>query len=146
MNDLEKVLNSARSISSEIGEILKLSTYDQFDDMSGLKIDYEDAEQLFLLDELRGIIGKLDKAKLDIDYLNCPIKHISTLKKNSRGRYETECREYTSGSGIEVFVYDDYDEREHWVKTRVEHNGEDYYLVGYKTIPMQGLKVRVREK
>ena len=31
-----------------------------------------------------------------------------------------------------------------WVQTKVEHDGEDYYLAGYEDIPMEGLSVRVR--
>ena len=75
---------------------------------------------------------KLDEARDKIDYLNCPVKKCRNFKKNSRGRYETECREYTCGSGIEVLIYDDYDERDRWIKTSVEHNGKDYYLTGCK--------------
>ena len=32
----------------------------------------------------------------------------------------------------------------YWTRTTVEHNGEDYYLVGYKGLPMNGPRVHVR--
>ena len=32
------------------------------------------------------------------------------------------------------------------MKTSVEHNGTDYYLVGYKDVTLSGLTVRVREE
>ena len=145
MNDLEKILQSAVSVSRDISDLLKMSTYLEFNDMSGLKIDYKDPEQLFLLDELRDIMESLDKAADHINYLNQPVKYTGYLHKNSRGRYETTFREYTCGSGIEVFLYDDFWERDRWVKTRVEHDGRDYYLVGYNNVGMENLKVRVRE-
>lgn len=144
MNDLEKLLSSMRSLSYEIGGLLKQSTYTEYDDLSGLEINYDDADQLFLLDELKEVMEKLDDVKMDIDYLNGPIKHIGTLEKNENCRYEAGNREYTSGSGIEVLIYDDWREKDCLVKTSVEHNGNDYYLVGYKNVSMNGLMVRVR--
>ena len=39
---------------------------------------------------------------------------------------------------------DEYHEVPYWTRTIVEHNGEDYYLVGYKDFPMDGLRIRVR--
>ncbi|WP_313563729.1 DUF5348 domain-containing protein [Ruminiclostridium cellobioparum] len=145
MNDLEKVLSSASSLSWKIGELVKESKFEEYDDLSGLNINYTDEEQLLLQDELRAILDHLEKAKRDIDYLNRPIAYTGYLHKNSRGRYETGDKEYTSGSGIEVLIYDDFYEKNRWVKTRVEHNGDDYYLVGYGDISMQGLKVRIRK-
>ncbi len=145
MNDLEKVLSSASSLSCKIGAILNESKFEEYDDLSGLNIDSNDEEQLLLQDELRSILGHLENAKRDIDYLNKPIAYTGYLQKNSRGRYETGDKEYTSGNGIEVLIYDDFYEKNRWVKTRVEHNGKDYYLVGYGNISMQGLKVRIRK-
>ena len=145
MNDLEKVLSSASILSWKIGAILIESKFEEYDDLSGLNIDSNDEEQLLLQDELRSILGHLENAKRDIDYLNKPIAYTGYLQKNSRGRYETGDKEYTSGNGIEVLIYDDFYEKNRWVKTRVEHNGKDYYLVGYGNISMQGLKVRIRK-
>jgi len=45
---------------------------------------------------------------------------------------------------IEALVDDDYHNVPYWTRTVVEHNDEDYYLVGYRDIPMKGLRVRVR--
>lgn len=144
MNDLEKVLSSASNLSRTIGELLKKSTYEDYDDLSGLQIDFNDEEQLLLLDEFKGILDKLNDAKRDIDYLNRPIVYTGFLQKNSRGRYETGNKEFTSGNGIEVLIYDNFYEKKRWVKTRVEHNGKDYYLIGHSDVSMQGLKVRIR--
>jgi len=63
---------------------------------------------------------------------------------DERGDYRTEegyC--YRRGSLIVVLLQDG----PHvpcWVQTKVEHDGEDYYLIGYDDIPMEGLCVRVR--
>lgn len=137
VNDLKKVLSSASSLSRTISELLKKSTYENYDD--------NDEEQLLLLDEFKRILDKLENAKRDIDYLNRPIAYAGFLQKNSRGRYEIGDKEFTSGNGIEVLVYDNFYEKKRWTKARIEHDGEDYYLIGYKDVPMQGLKVRIRD-
>ena len=80
-----------------------------------------------------------------ISYLTLPITEVSILRKGINGKYRTahghyyDCRSY-----IEALVTDEYHDVPYWTRAVVEHNGEDYYLVGYKDIPMQGLKVRVR--
>ena len=51
---------------------------------------------------------------------------------------------YDCRSSIEALVTDEYHEVPCWTRTTVEHNGEDYYLVGYKGLSMGGLRVRVR--
>ncbi len=146
MADLNMVLTEIQKLNQEMKSILRLSTYEEHDDLSGLHIDYEDSSQLFLLDELREMMEKLSDIDGRIAYLSRPVGETSRLHKNRSGRYETEqghC--YTSGSGIEALVTDDYRRVPYWVWTRVEHDGRDYYLVGYKKIRLDGLTVRVRE-
>ncbi len=144
MNDLQNVLHSCNSIGKDIKAVLKASTYIEYDDLSGLQIDYEDPEQMLLLEELRGIMDKLSDAYTGIEYLNSVVKHHGVLHRNRRGRYESASKEYTCGSSIEAFVYDHAAGCSRWVKTRVEHNGMDYYLVRWPDVPMQELKVRER--
>lgn len=149
MNDLRSVLSAMNSINSSIKSVLKQSTYSEYDDMSGLKINYNDPEQLLLLDELRSVMYKLEDVKHRVDYLSKQVAYTGVLFKNDSGRYElSNGFYYTCGYDIEFLLDkdDDYNmyESDAWVKTRVEHDGEDYYLFGYKEISMQGLKARAR--
>lgn len=145
MKNLENALNELRTLNSKISTILKESTYEEYDDLSGLEINYNDGEQLFLLEELRVIFDKLDVANDRIKYLTEPVKAIGYLYKNSNGRYELDDKHYyTCGYTIEAMIYDEDYECKRWVKTSVEHDGKDYYLVRHKKIPMEGLMVRVR--
>lgn len=62
----------------------------------------------------------------------------NTLTKNWQGRYELPDGTYfTTGDTIE-FKYD----FKHWIRTTVHHNLEDYYLVGFPDLKMDGLIVR----
>lgn len=146
MADINKVFSEVQKLNWSIRSVLKLSTYEDYDDLSGLHIDYEDGQQLFLQSELREIMEKLSDVENRIAYLSRPVKETSRLHKNRSGRYETKNGHYyTSGSGIEALIKDDYQEVPYWVWTRVEHDGKDYYLVGHKNIRLDGLTVRVRE-
>jgi len=145
MTNLNQVLAKTTEMKWKIDSLLKLSTYDDYDDLSGLSIDYDNPEELFLLDELKNIMVQLTNVRDKIKYLSRPVKETSCLYRNGVGRYETrQGHGYTCGSGIEALVSDDRHDSPYWVRTRVEHDGEDYYLVGHKGIDMNGLTVRVR--
>lgn len=147
MNTLIDIKNKLNVLSKDIESVLKMSTYNDYDDMSGLKINYEDPEEMLLLDELRGVMEHLDKAKDTIDYLNKNIVYTGKLRKNSRDRYETidGKYEFTSGNSIEVLVDDGFHDCPYWAYTRVEHDGNNYYLVGYKETSLEELRIRKRE-
>lgn len=145
MADLKMVLDKANEIKWRIDSVLKCSTYEDYDDLSGLNIDYKDSEQLFLLEELQAVMRCLDEARGRLEYLSLPVQEVSTLHKNESGRYETENGHYyTCGSLIEALVQDGYREVPHWVRTSVEGNGRGYFLVGDDKVEMDGLTVRVR--
>lgn len=146
MTDLKMVFEEAQKLNGRIRGLLGVSTYEKYDDLSGLSIDYMDGEQLFLQTELREIMEKLSDVAGRIAYLSRPVVEISRLHKNGNGRYETEDgHEYNSGCGIEALVQDDCWEVPYWVWTSVEHDQKDYFLVGHKNVQMDGLTVRVRK-
>lgn len=144
MTELEMVLREAQSLGCKIKDVLRMSTYDQYDDLSGLDIDHKDGEQLFLLEEMQAIMKNLDEVRR-LKYLSLPVREVSRLHRNRSGRYETDSGHYyTSGSPIEALVQDGYRDVPYWVWTYVEHNCRDYYLVGYGDLNIEDLTVRVR--
>lgn len=145
MKDLKKMLEETNGLYSKIDRILKSSTYDDYDDLSGLDIDYRDGEQLFFLEELQSIMRNLDEVRDRLVYLALPVRKVSRLHRNESERYETDGGHYyTCGSLIEALVEDGYRDVPYWVRTTLEHNGKDYFLVGYGSVEMEGLTVRVR--
>lgn len=106
---------------------------------SALSLDERQVYDIF-----RALEDKLGTVVSELEYLKKPIIAEGNLRKNRYGRYEIGEYELSCGYGIEVLIYDDYLESERWVKTRVEHNGDDYYLYSFPKLPMQGLKARVR--
>ena len=145
MTNLKEVFSETNGLYCRIDRILKLSTYDEYDDLSGLEINYKDSEQLFMLEELQSIMESLNEVRGRIAYLALPVKEVSRLHKSCSGRYETDSGHYyTCGSPIEALVQDEHREVPYWVRTRLERNDKGYYLVGYGNVDMDGLTVRIR--
>lgn len=67
---------------------------------------------------------------------------VGRLSKGDNGRYSLGGIEFSSGSGIEFL--NDQCEFPRWVASRFEHNGDDYYIVNYPELRLQGLLVRVK--
>jgi len=109
MRNLQEVFSETNGLYGRIDRILKFSTYDEYDDLSGLDIDYRDGEPLFLLDELQSVMEKLDVMRGKLSYLAFPIREVGRLHKKESGRYETDSGHYyTCGSLIEALVQDSY--------------------------------------
>ena len=95
--------------------------------------------------ELRGIMEKLADVEDCIRYIAQPVLKMEQLRKNVSGRYETGSGfYYCCGSPIEALVADGRYDVPYWVRTSVEHDGTDYYLVGHREVRMEGLTVRIR--
>lgn len=117
----------------------------------GEGIEYaRDAEGRFLRGEINWLLQKLDDVVREIAYLERPVQAEGVLRKMSNGRYSLitatgeEAREFTSGSGIEVLLYEGDEDDETWLATRVEHSDKDYYLVNASKEKMEGMRARIR--
>ncbi|RAU92491.1 DUF5348 domain-containing protein [Paenibacillus sp. YN15] len=90
------------------------------------------------------IAESMQKAQRTIEIMKAPVVASGKLYKNSAGRYEYERGSYfTSGCPIE-FLHEEEGRDPSWIHSRVEHNGSDYYIVGYPNLSMNGLFVRMR--
>ena len=146
MKKQNEIMSELKAISRSINKVAELTGYAEFGDMSLLDIDRTDAGDLFLSNELNRIVDSLADIQGNIDYMSLPIKYESTLFRNMEGKYETHSAHwYSCGSVIE---YCSNDESNHeypfWRKSRLEHDGKDYYIVAERQLPLQGLIVRVR--
>ncbi|MCM1192870.1 MAG: DUF5348 domain-containing protein [Acetatifactor muris] len=145
MAELSMALVQVEGLKYWIDDILNATTFDEHADLRGLHADHRDSEQLFQLRELKGIMRKLADIGGSIEYLFRPVRETGTLHRDGNGEYQTgQGYRYRSGSMVEFLLADDSGGVPCWTVTKVEHDGEDYYLMGYEDIPMEGLSVRVR--
>lgn len=146
MSDIKNVVKCAKELNQQIENLFKLSTFDECGDLSYLEYDPTDSEQIFHLEEMVKIMENLFSVRKKISHITYPVKEVSKLHKDTAGRYETDGGYYyTSGTGIEVLVSDEYHKVPYWKRTCVEHDGKDYYIVGYKDTPLDSVTVRVRQ-
>ena len=142
--NVRNLKNELNSLNSKITRILRDTGYAEYADLESVEYDGLNPDEAMLWSELCGIVGLLDNASRGLRYLDRPIKREGKLRKNSRGRYECNGYELTSGSPVEVLVYDNFYERDEWMATRVEHNGTDYYVVGKPSLNLSGVRARIR--
>ncbi len=149
--NINELMKSLSVLNSEFVRLIKKTGIDKYDDLSDVEADLNNPEQLLLVDELRKVMQNISEASYTISYLQKPIKGEYVLHKNSGGRYECSAHEYTCGNCIEYYAYDNWEEHYRWIISRVEHDGDDYYIVGSKSlssdgnaIPLEGLRVRIR--
>jgi len=149
--NINELMKSLSVLNSEFARLIKKTGIDKYDDLSGIEADNNNPEQLLLVVELRKVMLNISEASDRISYLQKPIKGEYVLHKNSRGRYGCSAHEYTCGNCIEYYAFDDWEGHYRWVISRVEHDENDYYIVGSKSIssdgnniPLEGLRVRVR--
>ena len=115
MADLQMALSEAVKLNRSITQFLRFSTYTDYDDLSGLDIDFADGEQLLLLDELRRITDQLADVQEYISYLTRPVTEVSRLRKGTAGKYRTaKGHFYDCRSSIEALVTDEYHEVPLW--------------------------------
>ena len=145
MNTLQDLRQELQKIARQIKDIQRAAHCEEYSDLSGLDINTQDGESLFLWDELRGIMDKLDRARGDIEYLSLPIAETGNLHRNNRDRYELPSGyEFTSGSVIEILLSDDLHDVPYWSAGAIEYNGHDYYFTGARDLPLNGAKARRR--
>lgn len=141
--NIQQLYNTVSDHNKQISTILKQSGFDTHNDLYDLDCG-SDPESLMLREELTDVLDRLDIVHNSIDYLNKKIAGEYTLHKNRSDRYSCDLHEFTCGNRIEFYYYDDDIEKYRWNISTVEHNGSDYYIVGYRDVALDGLKVRIR--
>ncbi|ASA21985.1 DUF5348 domain-containing protein [Paenibacillus donghaensis] len=107
--------------------------------------DRTNPDDLYLRIMFYQIQGKLDDVRRAIRSMVAPVLKEGVLFKRQNGRYELQDGTYfTSGESIE-YLLEEPGEDSRWVSSRIEHNGEDYYLFGRMELPLQGLRVRIKD-
>ena len=155
MADLKALSDEMAKLKKQIETVLHISGYCENSDLCELD-DYrqiKSADDRQMVEEYEGILYKLEEVQSTLSYYDKSVKEVSRLHMNTSGRYETDKGHYyTSGSCIEFMrveeVYNSdvgkYENMTIWTTSRVEHNGQDYYIVAYRDVELSGLKVRVR--
>ena len=137
-----------RKLGIGIKEMVEVTEYDRYEDWSCIK-DFDkitDPDELQLLDEYQTVMRHLCDIYYTLLYQQRKIIGEGVLSFNAQGYYEDKYHEYHCGDGIEYYFYDDWDEKYKWRTSRIEHNGNRYYIVGNPNIELNGLRIRHRKR
>lgn len=108
----------------------------------------DEAEDAFLREQVQELLDSLLCIHSVLCYLERPPYGEYTLQQFPGGRYgyldnDGDKHTFTSGNPLEAKLHESCD-HQRWVRTRIEHDGSDYFLWGYRGVPLSGLTVRER--
>lgn len=108
----------------------------------------DEAEDAFLREQAEKLLASL----LQLHETLCYLKQVTygeyTLSQFPGGRYgyfdnDGELNIFTCGDPLEVKLQEPCGQQR-WVRTRIEHNGSDYFLWGHRSVLLSGLTIRER--
>lgn len=105
------------------------------------------AQDSFLREQTENLLESLALFHAEFCYLTSPVsgEYQLTLFPNGRyGFFDGNIHTLSCGKAIEAKLHDSHG-RPCWVKSRIEHDGNDYFLWGYPGIPLAGLTIRERK-
>lgn len=143
--ELKELINKLNGLVPEIQSILDDVKYEENYNTEAL--DKFRTEDSILVDpEISKILYSLCNAKDKINYLNKPIKGVGKLIKIGDMKYKSDISgtEYTIGSVLEAFVYDDVLERNTWKQVKIDFNGNSCCFVGFDNLDLEKIKIRER--
>lgn len=155
MKTLKDLQEEMHQLSFQIDKVLNYSDYRYADDLSEIKYNKKNPEDLLLVDEYRSILEKLSDVQYQLKYLSLPVDFTDTLKIRLDEKYETQDNKvcFPSGSIIEFLTTEEimgedghFTEVSCWRISRIEYDKDGYYIVGYKDVDLNGLTVRIRKE
>lgn len=116
--------------------------------VKGVSLPSNGPDTRFLKESIELLLDPLEEMHSLLSYLDTPTSPEHVLEKFPNGRYgyrdgKGSCREFTCGQSLEARVKDSSG-CQRWVRTRMEHDGSDYFIMGYGSVPLNGLTVRER--
>lgn len=116
------------------GDVKKIDTTDW---------ELNSADEQQMLEEYSAVMYLLERIHKRLAYYSLPVKEEGILRRSESGIYESGRYSYECGSIIEFLRADNGSVI--WTTDKMEFNGQDYYILGYPDVVLQGLRVRIRK-
>ncbi len=146
---LQTILDRLHDIDREARKLMTETGFQSMDGFgSQVTFDSSDIEDRFLRDSLEMSMERLEQLHEDLHDWSLPVHGEYRLERFPEGRYGYDDAEgfhhvLTCGMPVEAKLIDREGES-YWIRTRIEHNGEDYILWSHPSIPLKGLTIRER--
>lgn len=146
----DELLKQLTAIDREAVSILKATGFHPLEGLGSTVQPLRDsAEDIFLREQAENLLESLALLHQELCYLKSPACEECRVEPFPDGRYgffSKDGRKHilSCGRSIEAKIQDRYG-RQRWVRSRIEHDGSDYFLWGHMELPLSGLTVRERE-
>ena len=147
----KNVISRLQGIDQDVQKLISDSGFKP-DDWSWASVcpDPSDPNEIFLLDTAGELLFNLQGMHGTLQYLSRPVRGDHRLRPMQGGRYGYYDKDgdpciFTCGAAVEALVpFPHKPGVSMWVRSRIEHDSQDYYLVGYDELCLAGLRIRTR--
>lgn len=149
--DINDVIRQLTDIGSKAYALIKNTGYEESSALMDINYTAQDPDQAGQIRVINKILSALDYNVLPlIEDLNAEIKAEGHITINEREELEINGIKLSCGSIIEVLTNNKGDSNNgftagSWKRTRVEHNGARYYLVGLESLDPVNVQARIKE-
>ncbi|BCC56684.1 DUF5348 domain-containing protein [Bacillus cereus] len=138
-NEFKQLLDLAKELAPKLQKFSEL-----YEDVERVTSPSElTMEERYQLNVLLRVGEKLDDASYGLNNMVKPVQTSGTLEKNyETGRYEVNGISLSSGYPVEYLSELD----KCYIPSRIEHNGDDYYIVALgREEDIDGVRVRIKK-
>ncbi|MGH0680963.1 DUF5348 domain-containing protein [Bacillus luti] len=137
-NEFKQLVGLAKELAPKLRQFSEL-----YEDVERVTFPSElSEEERYQLNVLLRVGEKLDDVSYRLDKMLKPVQTLGVLQKNETGRYEVNGTQLSSGYPLEYYS----EEENCYIPSRVEHNGDDYYIVSLgREEPIDGVRVRIKK-
>ncbi|WP_220775418.1 DUF5348 domain-containing protein [Bacillus sp. BML-BC060] len=138
-NDFNYVVQLAKELAPKLRQFSEV-----YEEVERVTLPSElTMEERYQLNVLLSVGEKLNDVSHTLIGMVKPVRVLGHLKKNDEtGRYEIDGISLSSGSPVEYLS----EEEGCFIPSRIEHNGDDYYIVGLgREESIDGVYVRIKK-
>lgn len=146
---LNEIIQRLSHIDADAQALLRDAGFESGCGIDRQKVPYPcDEDGIYQQGIIENLLDPFVDLHEELEYLKIPCHGEHTLRRLASGRYgypdeNGEMHPITCGTVIEAKV-PGRNGRMRWARTRVEHDGNDYFLWGHGDIPLDGLTMRQR--
>ncbi len=146
---IQNVFDRLGRIGRESEKLLKDTGFDRYEGLwENVSHLPDPCEDKFIRGKAEELLGYLSEINGELRYLQMPPHGEFILHRLPNGRYgyldeDRQIRTFTCGECLEAKIPDRCGNYQ-WAESSIEHDGNDYYLVGFRSTPLDGLTVRER--
>lgn len=147
---LKSFFNRLSSIDREAQVLIRDTGFTSLGGLVGqVRIQPGNQEDSYLYDKIELLLQPLEELHTELRHIRRGTYREYTLSRFPNGRYgyideKGDIHTFSRGDPVDARI-PSAEGHDKWVSTSMEHNGSDYYLLGYRHLSLYGLKVKASD-